>query len=294
MKIVHYSTAESEVQKNGPRQGRFEFRRLLEGTVGSPDNFLFRITNLDSGFYSPRHCHNFDQIRFILNGQTDFSKDGKLKTGMIGYFPEGTAYGPQTTTDEMLVMTLQFGGASGQGYLSADQIETAGAELKAAGGTFEKGMYVTIGSDGREHRKDAYQAMWEHLNSAPFRAPRRRYRQPIFIDPESFAWRPLAAEPGVAQRHLGSFSECETQLDLFRAEAGASLTLRPHSIYFIVTGRAAISGETLERYSAAQTGWNENPILRAQEETQLLHIGLPDLRDLTATARNAVIPSGVP
>jgi hypothetical protein len=136
--------------------------------------------------------------------------------------------------------------------------------------------------------------MWEHLNSAPFRAPRRRYRQPIFIDPESFAWRPLAAEPGVAQRHLGSFSECETQLDLFRAEAGASLTLRPHSIYFIVTGRAAISGETLERYSAAQTGWNENPILRAQEETQLLHIGLPDLRDLTATARNAVIPSGVP
>jgi hypothetical protein len=277
MKIVHFTSAGSEVQQNGPRQGRFEFRRLLEGTVGSPDNFLFRITTLDSGFFSPRHCHNFDQIRFILQGESDFSKDGKLKTGMIGYFPEGTAYGPQSTAGDLMVMTLQFGGASGQGYLSADQMETAGGELKA-GGSFEKGMYVTLDASGKEHRKDAYQAIWEHVNRMPFRAPRRRYRQPIFIDPESFAWRPSATEPNVAQRHLGSFSECETQLDLFRVAAGASLRLQPHSIYFIVSGRGTLGAEQWDRYSSAQLDFDEHAVLHATEDARILHIGLPDLR----------------
>jgi hypothetical protein len=282
MKIVHYSDTGSEVQKNAPRQGRFEFKRLLEGTVGSPDNFIFRITNLDSGFYSPRHCHNFDQIRFILNGETDFSKDGKLKAGMIGYFPEGTAYGPQTTTDGLMVMTLQFGGASGQGYLSADQMEEAGGELKASG-RFEKGKFVTVDADGKEHQKDAYAAIWEHVNGVPFRAPRRRYRQPIFIDPESFAWRASATEPNVARRHLGSFSECETQLDLFRVAAGASLALQPHSIYFVVSGAGTLGGERCERFSATQLEFGERATFEATEETHILHIGLPDLRAFTLT-----------
>jgi hypothetical protein len=282
MKVVHYSASGSEVQQNGPRQGRFEFRRLLEGTVGSPDNFLFRITTLDSGFFSPRHCHNFDQIRFILNGETDFSKDGKLKAGMIGYFPEGTAYGPQTTSDGLMVMTLQFGGASGQGYLSADQMETAGGELKGSG-QFEKGKFVTVDAAGKEHQKDAYAAIWEHVNGVPFRAPRRRYRQPIFIDPESFAWRRSTTEPNVEQRHLGSFSECETQLDLFRIAPGASMTLQQHSIYFIVSGAGTINGEQCERFSATQLEYNEQAIFAATEETQILHIGLPDLRAFTLT-----------
>jgi len=276
MKIVHYSEDGGEVQKNSPRQGRFEFRRMAEGTVGSPDNFLFRVTNLDSGFYSPRHCHNFDQIRFILRGATDFSKDGKLKAGMVGYFPEGTAYGPQTASDDLMVLALQFGGASGQGYLSADQIETAGGELKA-GGTFEKGMYVTVDANGKEHRKDAYAAIWEHINGVPFRAPRRRYRQPIFMDPESFAWRP-SGEPNVEARHLGSFSECETQLDQFRLAAGASLRLQPHSLYFILSGAGTAGGEACARFSTMQLDFDEHAELHATEATLVLRIGLPDLR----------------
>ncbi len=292
MKIAHYSEKASELQQNGPRQGRFEFWRLFEGEVGSPDNFLFRITRLDSGFYSPRHCHNFDQIRFILEGETDFSRDGKLKAGMIGYFPEGTAYGPQTTSDDMLVLTLQFGGASGQGYLSADQLERAGSELKAAGGRFEKGMFITIDADGREQRKDGYQALWEHVNGVPFRAPRRRYRQPIMIDPESFAWRPSTSDPNVSHRHLGSFTECVTQLDLFRVAAGASLQLQPHSLYFVVSGRGEVGAEAVDRFSAVRLNFEEFAELRAIDEANVLRIGLPDLRGVEPPAARELAAAG--
>jgi hypothetical protein len=139
-------------------------------------------------------------------------------------------------------------------------------------------MYVTVDASGKEHRKDAYAAIWEHINGVPFRAPRRRYRQPIFMDPESFAWRRSSTDPSVEHRHLGSFSECETQLDQFRLAAGASLTLQPHSLYFILSGKGTAGGEGCARFSTMQLDFDEQGELRATEETLVLRIGLPDLR----------------
>jgi hypothetical protein len=139
-------------------------------------------------------------------------------------------------------------------------------------------MYVTVDATGKEHRKDAYAAIWEHINGVPFRAPRRRYRQPIFMDPESFAWRPSATDADVLQRHLGSFSECETQLDQFRLAPGASLHLQPHSLYFILSGKGTAGGEPCARFSTMQLDFDEVGELHATEETLMLRIGLPDLR----------------
>ena len=45
-----------------------------------------------------------------------------MKTGMIGYIPEGTYYGPQTSVGEATTFVLQFGGSSGQGYLSREEV----------------------------------------------------------------------------------------------------------------------------------------------------------------------------
>lgn len=143
MKIVDSEKIEREAQKNAPRQGRFEFQRLLEGTPRTPENFIFRMTKLDGEFYSPRHCHNFDQIRFILEGWSDFSRNGRLAAGMVGYFPEGAAYGPQSVSEEALILALQFGGASGAGYLSAEEVEEGGGELRKTG-RFEKGAYIWV------------------------------------------------------------------------------------------------------------------------------------------------------
>src|SRR5262245_28001226 len=76
-------------------------------------------------FNSPRHRHNFEQIRYQLEGVLDYGRDGKLTAGMVGYFPEAVYYGPQSQDPSISCKTivLQFGGASGSGYLSQAEVQ---------------------------------------------------------------------------------------------------------------------------------------------------------------------------
>lgn len=282
MKIAASERIEREEQKNAPRQGRFAFQRLLEGTPRTPENFIFRMTRLDGEFYSPRHCHNFDQIRFILEGWTDFSRNGKLTAGMVGYFPEGAAYGPQSVSEDALILALQFGGASGAGYLSAEELEEAGGALKQTG-RFEKGHYRWTDAKGKERSKDAYAAIWEYVHGRKFVAPKRRYRDPIFMDPAAYAW-VASAHDGVARKHLGSFSEAGTALDLYRLEAGATLPLEPRSIYFSLAGAGRIGTDEIPRRTAIHLERTDRAALKAASELELLHITMPDLAALGFSA----------
>ena len=99
------------------RGGMFHSRRLLEGNPGTVDNFQIGIGVSQGDFYSPRHRHNFEQIRVQLDGEAYFDRDGTMTPGTVGYFPEGVFYGPQSQKPGMISTTavLQFGGASGCG-----------------------------------------------------------------------------------------------------------------------------------------------------------------------------------
>src|SRR5262249_2492629 len=122
------------------RGGPFHYRNLPEGTPGAIDNFQLSMGRNDKDFVSPRHRHNFDQFRFQLEGDLDFARDGRMTPGMVGYFPEGASYGPQTSEATATTIVLQFGGASGSGYLSRKEVKQGMDELKAFG-TFEGGVF---------------------------------------------------------------------------------------------------------------------------------------------------------
>src|SRR5271165_4603582 len=65
--------------------------------TGIPEiNLRWGFDQIGDGFYSPRHRHNFDQFRYVVYGETNISKGRDLHQGEIGYFPEGTYYGPLT------------------------------------------------------------------------------------------------------------------------------------------------------------------------------------------------------
>ena len=64
------------------RGGIFHSRRLLEGEPGTLDNFQLTLGQMGGEFFSPRHRHNFEQIRFQVEGTLDYARDGKLSAGL--------------------------------------------------------------------------------------------------------------------------------------------------------------------------------------------------------------------
>jgi hypothetical protein len=269
------------IERHHVREGIFRSRRILNGTPGTPGNFALQL-GVAPSYYAPRHRHNFDQVRFQLDGDFDFASDGVMKAGAIGYFPEGTYYGPQSSDSENSTLVLQFGGASGSGYVAADEYEKAAAEL-ARHGTFTKGVYTRPKPDGGKISKDAYEAVWEQVNGRPLVYPPERYLRPVFMDPDHFDWTPLHV--GVSCKHLGEFSERQTHIALYRISPAASLPLADNSIYFAIQGSGSVCEPGRGTVSPRVFGPRASICVPAGEQAaataspaeavELLHIRLP-------------------
>ncbi len=117
MKVAH---AADSAQINSVRGAEREFKTLLVGDDTALDNFRLYFVRQKGEVDVPRHKHNFDQIRMCLEGEGQNFGDRKwIKAGELAYFPEGTPYGPEQSNCERLSITLQFGGASRNGFVSS-------------------------------------------------------------------------------------------------------------------------------------------------------------------------------
>ena len=269
------------IERQHVREGVFRSRRILNGTPGEPGNFSLQI-GVTPSYYSPRHRHNFDQVRYQLEGDFDFGADGMMKAGSIAYFPEGTYYGPQASAAENATLVLQFGGASGSGYISQAEYENAAAEL-AKHGTFAKGVYTRVRPDGVKTNKDAYEAVWEQVNGRPLVYPKERYQRPVFMDPANFEWVESEERPGVSCKLLGEFSERRARVAFLKAAPGSTLDLEGNSIYFVTRGFGAVSTDSaavatkFERHTTIHLAPGERASISASgtEPAELLQIGLP-------------------
>ena len=260
------------------RGGTFHARRLMEGEPGTLDNFCLTLGQMGGDFFSPRHRHNFEQIRFQVEGTLDYDRDGKLSAGMVGYFPEGMRYGPQTQNPDEVPKTLvlQCGGASGSGYLSRDEIKAATDELQAFG-AFENGVFRRNDDAPGKRNLDGFQAIWEHVHGRPMEFPEPRYPQPIMMNPASYAWLPVDGEPGVQEKPLGTFSECRTEAGFLKLDPGAVHQAGGRAIYFVVAGAGAVDGKPLTKHTTVLVESGERARLSATETTELFRVGLPRL-----------------
>ncbi len=271
------------------RGGTFHGRILVEGTPGRPDNFQLNYGQIGGDFYSPRHHHNFEQIRFVLEGEVDFARDGKLTEGMVGYFPEGAFYGPQSQDAALtpIVIVLQCGGASGQGYLSQAEAKQGMAELSAHG-EFKDGVYRRKPGVAGKRNVDGYQAIWEHMNGQPMTYPKPRYNRPFFMDPKNYDWLPADGAPGVAEKRLGSFTERGTSATFYKLDAGARLTAEGRAVYFVASGTGKAGETPYRRLTTVFCEAGETCQIAADAETVILRYGLPDLAGMVATRRAEV------
>ena len=241
----------ADVPKEEARAGRarnLALQRLpsetgIQGVVVS-----FSRVTVPDGYFTPRHRHNFDQIRFAIKG-TFANKSGDLEEGTCAYFPEGVYYGPQNQEGECVSLTLQFQGPSGERFLNNDEMREGYRRLVEKGGRFEGGVYTEIKPNGRKINRDSYQAAWEEFCGRKMTYPPARYGHPVMMKTGTYRWLPDRERPGVEDKHLGSFTEYRHTVALRRLAPGAAIAARRQrdaELLYLLEGSVSYGGKTYD------------------------------------------------
>ncbi|HEY2792740.1 MAG TPA: hypothetical protein VGJ28_10300 [Micromonosporaceae bacterium] len=268
-------------QAGNLRTGNRISRTLLTGVENAPDNYRlgYSYGGDDAQWTTPRHHHNFEQIRYVIEGEYSVATRRTIPAGHIGYFPESAYYGPQDMNPELTMLILQFGGPSGQGYASIAQRKKGLEDLKKRDGELRNGIWSWVDADGVHRNQDAFEAVWETMYQRKIEYPPSRYEDIVLINPDSFGWVADPASPGASWKSLGVFSERQTKIAFARLDAGASIeigTEPSNEIAFVVDGRISAAGETHERLTAFGTT-KQDPAekLTAVEPTTIFYIKMP-------------------
>jgi hypothetical protein len=277
MDIVHGKELHYEELGLKHRGSGLTFKHLFLGDENTPENYLFSIAR-QGAFYSPIHRHTFDQFRYAYRGEVSIAPDLLLHEGELCYHPEGVFYGPQLDEGgERDVLVLQFGGASGKGYLSFAQIAEGQEKLKEQG-RFEKGKYHPAGGG---EPKDSYEALWESYSGHPLEYPAARYHSVIVSKPDNFSWVPSGGPSNVFTRTLGVFTERQTKADMIKIGAQGKIEIGEQNaiqLLFVLKGQGKANGALLEIESAVRLSPETGVLLSSESGMELLRFVLPILQ----------------
>lgn len=277
MRVVNTSNVKWHLNKSHIRAGGgLKIKQLLRGRTGEPENYIFNMSHSAGDYGTPRHRHNFDQIRFVLEGNMRISPNQVVREGQIGYFPEGTTYGPYDDGGkERTIMIVQFGGASGYGYMDRDQA-TVAKRLLLKEGRFADGFFHRTSGKGQK-KTDAYRAVWERCFGRKMDVPKPRYEKPVIVDPKNFGWQ-LTGRRGVTHKSLGIFTERQTRLEVVRIEAGRqwiSPSEKAVTLFFVLNGTGTADGKKIGRYSGAETEAGERLTIEASKDLTVFCLVMP-------------------
>ena len=209
--------------------------------VTLPDGFhvVCNHTAIEKGGMSPRHHHNFEQIRYVLEGHLFYGRK-TIGPGTLMYVPESVDYGPQTRDEDTRAVVFQFAGPSGVPKFSQVDSKAARLKLLAQGVVFQKG--IAHFPSGK--KQDAAEALWEFMAGRPIEYAPPRYEDPIYIYTQAFKWQPTGHD-GVTIKNLGYFNECGPNVSLLHFDPKASIprqTVSCLDIRVILEGEVAYGG----------------------------------------------------
>jgi hypothetical protein len=278
MQLVHGDEVPVAVNVGeGVRSGKVGKQLMLIGDPASPGNFKFGLFRQYGDFESPRHRHNFCQFRVQIEGECDFDHDGRMTPGVVGYFPEGTHYGPQGPDREpSYVATLQFGGPSGSGLLTPQQIIDAKRELCKIG-VFEQGVFRRNPGVPGKKNMDGFEAVWEQAAGRKLEYAAPQYSRPILMHPAGYRWMPVEGMEGVEEKALGTFSDCRIRCISYRVLPGAILSAAGRGIFLVLSGRGAIEAQSFRVHTSVYLDTGETVRFRAAETSEILLLGMPDV-----------------
>jgi hypothetical protein len=276
MLINHLATAERR-GSSPHRPAGIKFASLMKGHEGAPGNFELALLEISPDYHAPRHRHNFDQVRVMLEGDFEWDPGQPQREGSVGYFCEGLPY-TQRSVGHNKTLLLQCGGPSGDGYMSAAQLAQGIAALKAKGGRFEEGLYSGTDEDGRAVRKDSYQAAWEEIFGRRLIYPKPRYDHPVIVRPANIPYRPVAGQAGLHLRDVGEFNDCGLRVRQVKMEIGTRFTLagdRQPVVGTVLSGGGNAAGAAWTGFSTFFVERGESVELVAEEPSELILFCLP-------------------
>lgn len=276
MEIVSIDELQWWAPANVHREPGIEFKTLFRGEDGQPGNYWFTLVQVRNGYYAPRHRHNFEQIRYVLEGQFGFNEDQQQQAGTVGYFTEGTYY-TQVAEGFSHTLLLQTEGASHTPYVSTDSFPAVAAELRKSG-TFKDGKYHTQ-MDDKEVVQDGYEAVWERITGRKLSYVEPRYEKPVIMDPTRFAPTPVPDEPGVAVKKLGTFTERELSMRIVHLGAGATHRFdggrEGVSLAYVTKGKGAVRGKAWREGTGLRLTAEDTVDLTAETPAEIFFISLP-------------------
>jgi hypothetical protein len=274
--IIHCAEmpwGESLVAQRGATEG-MAHKRLFEGDEASADNYMLVMSREPNTYFSPRHRHPWDQVRFCLEGKIPIAKGLHIEGGEIGYFPESAHYGPQEGGEDRIVILLQFGGASGQGFIGPDALKQARLEMERDG-RFERGCFVVETTYGRTNR-DAYEAVWDHVKGCAPAYVEPAYKAPIIMRPEALSWKAMI-DRGVERKDIGIFPHRGLTVFSLRMVTGTTVELEPSAtlrFLFVIEGSGALEEWELRRWSAVRLLPGEGGKLASHEGLEVLQLSV--------------------
>jgi len=253
--IVSVTDVEAEEQSIG-REGRIIAKTFPLDTGAAKVGMDFTWIYHSKGYGTPRHRHTFDQFRYTLSGVRQ-QDDGDILAGQCGYFPEGVPYGPQHQDEEEVGLILQFEGPSGIPYITHTELDAARQRLIAEGGTFAKGIYTRVFADGTKINKDSHAACFEAVTGEKMEYPEPRFSAPLIMKPENCRWVADRRHAGVEHKHLGTFGERRSGVQLTRLRPGATLPAGRQDdaeIRYLIEGAIRYGGKTWQGGKTATSG----------------------------------------
>ena len=163
-----------------------------------------------------RHHHNFEQVRFIIDGEWMYGK-GHYSNGWLGFFGESVYYGPQQCVKDSAQIVIQYPGPSHAKFISRAEEREAQTAMVETGVKFESSLAHF--PDGR--RQDGSEALWEYWSGDKLTYMKPRWHDDVWVDSNQFEWKDSDV-PGVAIKRLGYFDDHGPACALLRLEPGAS------------------------------------------------------------------------
>jgi hypothetical protein len=231
---------------------------------------LYFYTSDGEQFTTPRHHHDFDQIRFAISGTMDFGHQNVTQAGDIAYFPAGAFYGPQKI-DEAKIFIIQWSPF----WVTRAQHDAAMIEMTAEG-EFTGGFYVARDESGVEQKKDSLNAIWEHVFHRPSFFPEIRYSGPVVMHPDAYQW--VATGQGTSIKMLGRFTERDLQIYKVRwddEESKHQLGAERTSCVFVQQGSVSVTGTPYGPEAMMWSEFGETNDLVGSAGAEAICIGFP-------------------